>query len=522
MDRVATDVAKPPVGGGELPSFEELLAKGSFHARLARARAEREKVLAEAGDDGFILDTRRKPWEKQDAAGNDGGPPTRVLDATVATEARRSVVTPLRPERRRHAVGERGNRQTAEVLLLRPNAAVKVVALKPDSSRFTQAPRPGAATAAKQVAVPVRQVLPNPAPMLTPSRLRRVFMVGSGFAAGLLLGVAAAALAPLVWATVMPVPVPPPVTAAADPQPLAFPPVPAAPAGGIAVASASAPVSRTEPPLPMGAASPDAPPAIPSTVSGLAIASGPAQPSPPAAAERLASLPAPARLSAAPSSSAAVLHPTGSPDAAPVFERPAGRPTAPAGRSTIAAVNPRLDAGSTDAPPMALPFAPPDDSALVRLAIATAADAPPGPPELPPAGGPRFAGPVVLNAPSSIGDAELATLVEGLGAEGFVLAEPNRVNLTISESNVRYFHAADAAAAVAVAAELGAKARDFTAFSPAPPAGTIEVWLAGRGDGAAPQRTRRASGQPSVSAADRELNALRARILQQLRNGDHL
>ena len=65
MERVATDVAKPSVPGGELPSFEELLAKGSFHARLAQARLKREKALAESGDaGGFILDTTCKPWER--------------------------------------------------------------------------------------------------------------------------------------------------------------------------------------------------------------------------------------------------------------------------------------------------------------------------------------------------------------------------------------------------------------------------------------------------------------------------
>jgi len=161
-------------------------------------------------------------------------------------------------------------------------------------------------------------------------------------------------------------------------------------------------------------------------------------------------------------------------------------------------------------------------TAAIHPAAATPADGPPAPQALPPAPGPRFSGPVVLNAPETVDEADLAALVDALGAEGFVLAEPNRVDITISQSNVRFFHPEDAAAAAAVADALGADPRDFTAFSPAPPAGTIEVWLSGRGDGVAPAKSRPTSGQGSMTAADRELNALRNRILQQLRNGEHL
>jgi hypothetical protein len=520
MDRAATDVAKPPAGGADLPSFEELLAKGSFHARLARARAEREKVLAEAGDDGFILDTRRKPWEKQDAAGDQGGPLTRVLQARKAMEAGRSVVTPLRPERRRQPVAERRERPSAEVLLLRPSAAIGMTRLRPGPS--LSAPGPRTAATAHPAATTLRQDPPARTQAPTPSRVLRALMAGSGFATGLSLGVAATAILPHLWAGFTAAPPPPPVIAAADPQPMAPPAAPADPAGSIAVASAPVSLSRPEPPPPIAEAPRDTAPAPAAASSGRATGAGPAQPEPPDAGETPASLPAVAGLAPSAPIPASALHPTGSPDLAPLLAGPGAPPVVPGGRSAMSAGEQTLAAGPGDAPAGAHPLALPEVPALADLVLAAAADAPPGPPELPPAVGPRFSGPVVLNAPASVGDAELAALVEGLGAGGFVLAEPNRVDITISESNVRYFHAADAAAAMAVATELGAEARDFTAFSPAPPAGTIEVWLAGRGSGAAPVRTRRASGQPSVSAADRELNALRARILQQLRNGDHL
>lgn len=477
MDRVATDVAKPPVGGADLPSFEELLAKGSFHARLARARADREKALAKAGDDGFILDTRRKPWEKQDVAGDQGGPLTRALEATVAMEAGQCVVTPLRPERRRHAVAERRDRSSAEVLLLRPSVAKLVAVPSPDASGPAPARHPRTAAATPRPVVPLRQDLPSPTS--APSPARRAFMVGSGIMAGLTLAVAATAILPYPWASFT-----------AVPPPLA----------GVAPRD-TAPVAAS---------------------SDRAAGAGPAQPAPPITAEEAASLAALAAFSGSTSTAAAALPLAEPPDAAPSFAGPGTPPAIPGGRSAMSLPDPMPATGLADAPPVAVPVTRPDAPALVRLAVAVPADMPPGPQDLPPAAGPRFAGTVVLNAPASVGDAELAALVEGLGGEGFVLAEPNRVNMTISESNVRYFHPADAAAAEAVAAELEAEARDFTTFSPAPPAGTIEVWLAGRGDAAAPAKTRRAAGQPATSAADRELNALRNRILQQLRNGDHL
>ncbi|KAB2881994.1 MAG: hypothetical protein F9K34_15575, partial [Albidovulum sp.] len=244
MDRAATDVAKPPAGGADLPSFEELLAKGSFHARLARARAEREKVLAEAGDDGFILDTRRKPWEKQDVAGDQGGPLTRVVQARKAMEAGRSVVTPLRPERRRQPVAERGERPSAEVLLLRPSAAIGMTRPRPGPS--LSAPGPRTAATAHPAATTLRQDPPARTQAPTPSRALRALMVGSGFATGLSFGVAATAILPHLWAGFTAAPPPPPVIAAADPQPMAPPAAPADPAGSIAVASAPVSLSRPE------------------------------------------------------------------------------------------------------------------------------------------------------------------------------------------------------------------------------------------------------------------------------------
>ena len=320
MERVATDVAKPPVASGELPSFEELLAKGSFHARLAQARLKRERALAESGDaDGFILDTTRKPWEREAERAERRDPLTTALGNSIAVE--------------------------------------------------------GAAPA------------PTPAP--SPAAARR----GMGTAAR-----------------------------------------PAARPGGGGLSAKIVPIRQ-------------------GNVLWLDY---------PVAAEDRA--------------------------------------------AAVAALLPRHDDLVPDrVPPAVAPtVAPAIQPDQVAPAVAPAIE------------------PVIVNAPESVTEAELAGLVERLGAAGFALAEPNRVDIPISESNVRFFHSEDAAAAQAVATRLGARLRDFTSFAPSPPAGTIEVWLSGRGNAAAPAKTRRASGQRAVTAEERELNLLRDRILQQLRNGEHL
>lgn len=89
---------------------------------------------------------------------------------------------------------------------------------------------------------------------------------------------------------------------------------------------------------------------------------------------------------------------------------------------------------------------------------------------------------VLVNAPSSVpADATLATLrTSGFGE---VALQPTR--LTIRTSSVRYYHAADAAAAAEVAALIGpglpggrAEARDFSDASSLGAPGHLEVWIA--------------------------------------------
>ncbi|MXQ09323.1 hypothetical protein GQ651_15870 [Alphaproteobacteria bacterium GH1-50] len=108
---------------------------------------------------------------------------------------------------------------------------------------------------------------------------------------------------------------------------------------------------------------------------------------------------------------------------------------------------------------------------------------------------------VMLNAPRTVSDAELSSVVDALAAGG-VQPDARRVNLNISTANVRYFHAEDAEAAAALADGIGATLRDFTDFEPSPPEGLIEVWLAGREVGGSGGGSNQSGGALDQIGAD--------------------
>ena len=71
-----------------------------------------------------------------------------------------------------------------------------------------------------------------------------------------------------------------------------------------------------------------------------------------------------------------------------------------------------------------------------------------------------------------------------LDRAGFGESELRRMNLSVSSTNVRFFHEQnrDAAAAVAeIIRGAGGQSQleDFTDYTPSPSVGTIEVWLRG-------------------------------------------
>lgn len=88
---------------------------------------------------------------------------------------------------------------------------------------------------------------------------------------------------------------------------------------------------------------------------------------------------------------------------------------------------------------------------------------------------------VFVHAPPSVGRAGAESVVATLAAAGFPEVRRAGARDSVAGTNVRYFHAEDAAAAHRIATTLGdgAIARDFTSFRPSPRGGTLEVWLAG-------------------------------------------
>lgn len=102
----------------------------------------------------------------------------------------------------------------------------------------------------------------------------------------------------------------------------------------------------------------------------------------------------------------------------------------------------------------------------------------------------------VIQAPLSVEDETRDALLAKLRGEGFALIQPGAVNLTITQTHLRYFHPGDRAAAEEAALLLDAPARDFTEYRPSPRAGLIEVWMEGQSSGAASQRATRNSLQP--------------------------
>ena len=126
---------------------------------------------------------------------------------------------------------------------------------------------------------------------------------------------------------------------------------------------------------------------------------------------------------------------------------------------------------------------------------------------------------VLLNAPRTVSDASLAAVIDALAQSG-AQPSPQRVNLTISASNVRFYHPDDAEAAAAIADGIGASLRDFTDFDPRPPAGLVEIWLAGKeiDQGQAGNTTRSAGGPLDQFA--RDLRRLERSLRQALRRGN--
>jgi hypothetical protein len=158
-----------------------------------------------------------------------------------------------------------------------------------------------------------------------------------------------------------------------------------------------------------------------------------------------------------------------------------------------------ISAGLTD------PVYPADAPAVVQTAGFSPAGKFPGPPALrsplerdePPsvAGNPGIA--LAIFAPSALDPEQIRGVLTGIRAAGVESPEARPVGLAISSTQVRYYHEADRRAAERVASAAGATLRDFTTYSPEPPSGTVELWLAGKPRGTqAASSSRRPAVEP--------------------------
>ncbi|MEM8957337.1 MAG: hypothetical protein AAGC86_05920 [Pseudomonadota bacterium] len=124
---------------------------------------------------------------------------------------------------------------------------------------------------------------------------------------------------------------------------------------------------------------------------------------------------------------------------------------------------------------------------------------------------------VRIYAPSRVPSSQMSAIAADLRQSGANVVDPVRTRLTIQDTHVRYYHASDAAEARAIAARVGAEARDFTSFSPSPPEGMLELWVSGRGTSAPTRSTR---PNDPVAAVARDLGGALSRLLSSIPPSD--
>ncbi len=329
--------------------------------------------------------------------------------------------------RRKKALAERAERAAAAsgaATPALPRRARTPGATLPALARPDPATGPAPAPVAAQTAsVPLRP---------QPGRTAGLILPGCFFLAGVAVGLAFA-LSPAG-----PPPEPPRIPAAAlasstGPEPFAVTPAPLPTAAALHTGPAAGDTPRMTPPAT------DRPPAMPDTVL-----------------RRPAPLLLPARTAPLPTARIGM----------PAFAAAAaGIPQIPQVASA-----PRADTPPKTRFPTDFPKPPPARQAPAAAQRAAAA---PG------------AARIVAHIPVAAGDAAAARLRAALTEAGHSARRIVTVGFSVSHNAVRYFHAADRARAVALAADLNRTAArpyqvtDFTFFSPRPSSGSLEVWRAG-------------------------------------------
>lgn len=95
---------------------------------------------------------------------------------------------------------------------------------------------------------------------------------------------------------------------------------------------------------------------------------------------------------------------------------------------------------------------------------------------------------IALHVPSFTPRGKLRNLIADAETAGLDIGDPTFVDFPIKSTQVRYFHRNDQDAAALLAATVGGISRDFTDFSPQPPAGFVEVWVSGAPRPTTPER----------------------------------
>jgi len=139
---------------------------------------------------------------------------------------------------------------------------------------------------------------------------------------------------------------------------------------------------------------------------------------------------------------------------------------------------------------------------------------------------------LVLHAPSSIEQDALETQIRRIEETGFTLQKTVRPSFKISKPHLRFYNESDRALTTLIAEEMGIDVRDFSSVNAR--AGLIEVWLAGQATAEVetPSAAARAT-QPRRQATPRRnsqsrpraispVERLRNNLANRLRNGDHL
>jgi hypothetical protein len=500
MTESATPMALSRGAGPQGPSIDDLLKAGTFHQRLAAARAARERVLAERGDSTepqFLPGP--KPWERPEYLRGERYKPKREAPAT-------SALVKTAP--------------TEAVLVKATPATVTPAHLHVESAKPVTAVAPAPMTVEPEIAV--APVAPAVAAATMGAWRLRLYQVAGGVAFGVAVGVGMG-----YWFASAPRP------AASAPVTIAVEaPVAAAPAdSALEVARIALPAADVLPP------SPDAPhlsnvtyvsAALPEITGGGPV--GPQMAAAPMAVTASLALPESAAPVLAAATAPAPERAAGPGLAAVVAEPAFAGPTAPLPVvfSVAAPAMPRLTAMA----PPPLPDLPETLGTPVSYSVPDVARPEVGPGDTPlsaqgtplpvarPAPTAEFT--LMVHAPATLTEAEVATAADAFEAAGFGAITPKTVDVNIRETNVRYYAAEDRAVAARLAEVLGARLRDFTGFSPKPPEGTIEVWMAGRGSAAAPKvsaKPAKTKKKRTAAAGPSQVQILKDRLVRQLRAG---